>query len=319
MRIDWALSEFDIAARDTVALLNGKFLDIWRDSKNLTVQQNDFASVEAFKVAHLSAKPEFPSGAFDLAIVEITRSKEETRDLIARAAALAPFVLVDGQKTDGIESHYKAIRKLAEGVGSYTKAHGRLFWFETVDLSDWRASPKMVDGFETWPGFFSVGEVDRASKGLADVLPNSFSGSVADLGAGWGYLAPAVLKSPKLKQLDLVEAHHGALASAKRNVEDPRVNFIWGDATTFRGTYDAVVMNPPFHKSRADDPELGRKFIRAAGKIVARHGALWMVANKHLPYEGTLAENFGAIEELPAPNGFKIFKASRPLARNRIT
>jgi len=93
-----------------------------------------------------------PSGDFQVALVCITRSKEETRGLIAQAAALAPLVLVDGQKTDGIESHLKEIKKRTDVSVVVSKAHGKLFAFTGGDFEDWQTKPGHVDGFHTQPG-----------------------------------------------------------------------------------------------------------------------------------------------------------------------
>ena len=47
--------------------------------------------------------------------------------------------------------------------------------------------------------------------------------------------------------------------------------------------------------------------------MLAAHGKLWMVANRHLPYEAALREHFRNVEELPGDGGFKLFHATRPL------
>ncbi len=99
-------------------------------------------------------------------------------------------------------------------------------------------------------------------------------------------------------RLDLVEADHDALDCARRNLDDPRARFHWADATTWTPETrpDAVVTNPPFHVGRAADPSLGRAFIAAAARILAPSGSLWLVANRHLPYEATLTDHFARIE-----------------------
>ena len=45
---------------------------------------------------------------------------------------------------------------------------------------------------------------------------------IVDLGAGWGFLARAILARDGVRQLDLVEAEAAALDCARRNVTDPR-------------------------------------------------------------------------------------------------
>ena len=172
----------------------------------------------------------------------------------------------------------------------------------------------MVEGFQTLPGIFSADGPDRGSVLLAATLPAKLSGKVADLGAGWGYLAAEILKRPAVKRLDLVEAEADALDCARVNVTDPRARFHWADATTWRpdSLLDVVVMNPPFHVGRDADPALGAAFIRAARRMLAPNGSLWLVANRHLPYDAALTEHFLVHEDVAGNGGFRVIHATKP-------
>jgi 16S rRNA (guanine1207-N2)-methyltransferase len=252
------------------------------------------------------------------ALVCLPRSREAARALIARAAAeVAPggVIAVDGQKTDGIDTALKDLRGRVRLSESLSKAHGKLASFPAgPDLSDWLARPAMVDGFQTLPGIFSADGPDRGSVLLAAALPQKLGGKVADLGAGWGYLAAEILTRPGVKRLDLVEAEADALDCARVNVTDPRARFHWADATGWRpdSLLDAVVMNPPFHLGRDADPALGAAFIRAARRMLAPDGSLWLVANRHLPYDAVLTECFLHQEEVAGDGGFRVIHAARP-------
>jgi 16S rRNA (guanine1207-N2)-methyltransferase len=72
-------------------------------------------------------------------------------------------------------------------------------------------------------------------------------------------------------------------------------------------------MNPPFHAGRAADPGLGRAMIEAAARALSPQGQLWLVANRHLPYEAALAELFRQVEEIGGDGGFKLLRAGLPL------
>jgi 16S rRNA (guanine1207-N2)-methyltransferase len=177
---------------------------------------------------------------------------------------------------------------------------------------------KTPDGHVTAPGVFSADGPDKGSVLLAKTLPVSLSGCVADLGAGWGYLSGAILTHGGVTELDIVEASHAALTCAKANISDPRARFHWVDATTFEGgPYDVIVTNPPFHTSRAGDPSLGAAFIAAAGRLLKPRGQLWLVANRHLPYEKIIEETFAEVRTLGHDPGFKIFHAARPRRSRR--
>ena len=254
-------------------------------------------------------------------LVMCHRSKPATFDLIARAlsqTATGGIVAIEGAKTDGAESVLKSVRARFDGVETYSKAHGKLFWFtrpETLpDLSDWIAKPiTLDDGFTTYPGVFSSDGIDKGSALLAQHLPD-FKGPVADLGAGWGYLARKILASEGVTSVDLVEADHHALEAAKLNITDPRAAFHWGDVTYHVGSnYAAVVSNPPFHLGRKPAPELGQMFIRRAADMLMPKGQFWMVANRNLPYEQTLNERFGQVDTIAQTAGFKVICARRPM------
>ena len=261
-------------------------------------------------------------GAIAAAIVCLPRSKPQGRALVALACDAVDaggLVIVDGQKTDGIESMLRDLRGQGVQVSVLSKAHGKILWFKAQPMpGEWQArGPQPVEGgFVTAEGVFSADGIDPASRLLADSLPEKLGAHVVDLGAGWGYLSARLLSRDTIRSLDLVEADHAALDCARLNVTDPRAKFHWADATTWRpqAAVDAVVMNPPFHSGRAADPDLGRAFIAAAAAMLTPQGRLWMVANRHLPYEATLAQHFTEVVELTGDNRFKILAAARPLA-----
>ena len=64
----------------------------------------------------------------------------------------------------------------------------------------------------TVPGVFSADHVDPGSEALAAALPATLKGHVIDLGAGWGYLADAVLARDGVTTLVLVESDVASIA-----------------------------------------------------------------------------------------------------------
>ena len=258
-----------------------------------------------------------PEGRYSAAVVCVPRAKVEARALIAAACAVTDgAILIDGQKTDGIDSLLKELRKRGPVSAAISKAHGKCFWIEASDAyADWAVGPALTPGgFWTAPGVFSADGIDPASEMLAAALPEKLGRQVADLGAGWGFLSAHVLTRDTVEAVHLVEAHHMALECAKRNVTDPRAQYHWADATTWQppGKMDAVVMNPPFHTARAADPALGQAFVAAAARILSPGGTLWMVANRHLPYEGVLEAHFAKNTDLGGDARFKLTQAARP-------
>ena len=245
-------------------------------------------------------------------LVVVPRSKTLARALISDAIAAGGLVIVDGQKTEGIEGIYKDLRKTNTIMGVVAKGHGRLFWFEAGTSPAWDVSVKSPDGYKTVAGVFSESKIDSGSAQLVPHL-DALKGDTADLGAGWGYLSREILTHVGVTRLDMIEADKSALNCAVANTNDTRARPVWTDALTFSGgPYDTVVSNPPFHTTRTSEPDLGKGFIATAARIMKPRGALLMVANRHLPYEAELDAKFARVEELAGSGAFKIFRATRP-------
>ncbi len=294
----------------------------------------------------VAARP--PEGQeFAAVLVEITRSKDETKGLIAQALEMVGpggMVLVDGARTDGIDSVLRHCRAVLPIDDVLIKHHGRLFRMtrpaelpaEVRAWADALALRPNRDGFLTAPGMFSPDHIDAGSALLARHFDARLRGNVADLGAGWGWLAIQALKAGRIERIELFEAEDAALAAARANIDDPRARFFWADVTaatatavgpqqeqgndanrpadTPLATYDAVICNPPFHQGRAATPALGLEFIRRAHALLATDGALWLVANRQMPYESILRESFGEVTPLEENSAFKAILATRPIA-----
>ncbi len=265
------------------------------------------------------AVAEAVQGDFAAAIVFLPRAKALAFDLIAQACAALPEgapVIIDGAKSDGVESVLKACRGIFAVGDVVSKAHGKCFAFPAAPApGGWAAEFSEVDGFLTTAGVFSADGVDPGSALLAEHL-DGLKGRVCDLGAGWGFLARAALASDTVSEVALVEAERAALDCARRNVDDPRARFHWADATRFAdGPFDWVISNPPFHTPRKTDPALGQAFLLAAARLLGPKGRLRIVANRHLPYESVLTETFAETLVLADRGGYKVIEATRPRRR----
>ena len=272
-----------------------------------------------------------PAAACPLVLLLPPRQREEARALLAKAcAAVAPggTVAIAASNDEGGKTREAELKQLAGSVGTLSKFHCRVAWARPQALDaalagQWRAGdrPRTVSsaqvpggGFRSRPGVFAWDRVDAASRLLADMLPVDLQGRVADLGAGWGYLSMQVLaRCPKVTSLDLYEADARALALAGENLADASVPVSrhWHDvAAGVAERFDAIVCNPPFHAlGRGDRPDIGRAFIAAAAQALKPRGSLWLVANRHLPYEDALGSGFAATTTLKQEGGFKIVHA----------
>ncbi|MEO6103093.1 MAG: methyltransferase [Pseudoxanthomonas sp.] len=275
-----------------------------------------------------------PAGEFPLVLVLPPRQREEARALLAKAcAAVAPggVVVASVSNDEGAKSREADLKQLAGSVSVVSKHHCRVFWtapgakVDAALQAQWAggdvarriASPDVPDGgFQTRPGVFAWDRVDAASAMLALALPDDLRGRVADFGAGWGYLALQVLaRCPNVTSMDLYEADARALALADANLADATVpvHFHWQDVVAgIEERFDAIVCNPPFHAlGRGDRPDIGRAFIDAAAQALNPGGRLWLVANRHLPYEDALGTGFPQVRTLAQSGGFKVIEATK--------
>ena len=279
-----------------------------------TIYQTFAPSVTDLQSAGYNVVQSVPSD-FDVAVVLLPKAKALSRHLIAMAQKCmnGGLVIIDGQKDAGIDPILKELRKRTSLGGVVSKAHGKIAWLTGyIDLSDYLDHPKPLEGgFKTVAGVFSADSADPAAQLLLSVLPQ-LTGSVADLGAGWGYLTRKLSEMPT-RRVIAVEADHRAIEIARVNVPSDKVEFFWVDATTWRvnEAFDTVVMNPPFHNFSKANPGIGIDFIKTAFRLLKPHGDCYIVANRHLPYEQPLIELFQTVSEVTKDKRFKVLYASK--------
>ena len=301
-------------------------------AREWTCEQGFRPEADALQRAGVDGVPRMVDGAHARVLVLLPRQRDQARALLARGLAnlAADGVLVASlANNEGARSAESDLARLAGPVQSLSKNKCRVFWVArgtaSIDaslLQAWHAleAPRAVaDGrFLSRPGLFAWDRIDHASALLASCLPSDLRGRGADLGAGFGFLASEVLaRCPEVTTLDMYEAEYEALELARINLSKSAMasvpaslGFYWHDvATGLPGSYDFIVTNPPFHQGRADVPDLGRSFITAAANALVPGGRLWLVANRHLPYEAALASGFAKVRVVEVRDGFKVIEA----------
>lgn len=303
-----------------------------REASRWLCEQGFRPEADALQRAGIPSSPNLADGNHARVLVLLPRQREQSRGLLARGlASLGPdgVLVASLANNEGARSAEADLFRLAGNVQSLSKNKCRVFWASARGASidrdlqaSWlalNAARPIADGrFMSRPGLFAWDRIDDASALLAACLPADLRGRGADLGAGFGFLASEVLRRcPAVTSFDLYEADHGALELARQNLLRPdranpgaQLGFHWHDVSSgLPGRYDFIVTNPPFHQGRADLPELGRAFIDAAAQALAPAGRLWLVANRHLPYEAALAKGFAKVRVVEMRDGFKVMEA----------
>ncbi|WP_342453202.1 class I SAM-dependent methyltransferase [Jiella mangrovi] len=269
-----------------------------------------------------AALESLPDGSIDDLVIAAPAGSIERRFVLAhglRALSAGGTLTVSAAKDKGGQRLRAELEAFGCDVAERFKARQRICSVQRPEAPQGLAeaiaagAPVTLEdiGLRSQPGIFSWNRVDPGSALLVRHLPE-LAGRGADLGAGLGILSIAVLKSAAVTELTLVEIDRRAVEAAGANVTDPRAKFAWSDARETPLTeLDFVVSNPPFHAEGIEDRGLGKAFIAAAGRMLRRSGTLYLVANRHMPYEEGLRAAFRSVTTVADEAGYKIFEARK--------
>lgn len=170
--------------------------------------------------------------------------------------------------------------------------------------------------FETDSGVFSRTELDRGTEVLLDALPETVSGSVLDMGCGWGIIGVAVGKHWPDTQITMADINQRACDLSRKNAQANGVQATVMESDGYEKvlghTYDLILQNPPI---RAGKSVIYQMFADAAG-CLNENGELWLVIRKQqgapsaITFLKTLFEN---VETPEKKSGFWIIRCWNPL------
>ncbi len=295
----------------------------------LTFEQDDAEIYARLQARGLSVAPRVEAGEFDRAMIFLGKHSDFNKAMMGRAWRMVREggdILVEGNKTDGIDSLIRGLRGVGLTPEVEPKFHGKIAWFSREDarvgaIDAWAGNDapfKNQDGYIVCPGIFSPNQIDKGTAFLLEKLNMPLKGLVADFGGGYGAISREILaRNNEIEALDFYEISHLAYECAKANLKDERAHIHWLDVgEAAREYFNTIISNPPFHKGREGDPNIGLGFIDAAARSLRARGTFYLVANRHLPYETRLRARFGQVEIFAENNAYKIFKATRPQGKN---
>ncbi len=270
--------------------------------------------------AALEAAP--PGSLASITMAAVPSTLERRRDLALMLRALAPGApfSVLAPKDKGGARLRSELEAFGCSVAETVKRHHRICrgvrpeLLQGIDGAVGEGAPRLVPEIGLWsqPGLFSWNRIDAGTAVLLEALP-SLSGQGADLGCGVGMLAHGVLASAKVTGLHLVDFDRRAIEASRRNVDDARAAFHWLDVRREipAEALDFVVTNPPFHDGGSEDRSLGARFIEQAAAMLRSGGELWLVANRHMPYEQVLGKRYRQVVRHAEMRGFKVMSARK--------
>lgn len=164
--------------------------------------------------------------------------------------------------------------------------------------------------------------------------------SILDLGSGNGWLLTAAMRVTGAQRGVGVDISRAAVASAKETAEansvtvdivladaaadpvdaaadaanaaaDP-ANGTDADPASVTGTFDLVLLNPPFHHGTAIETDTAAGLMRTAAAHLATGGRVLTVFNSHLRYRDRLESIIGPSEQLARNAKFTVIESRRP-------
>jgi len=277
-----------------------------------------------------AAAPWPPLGPFATIAIRLPRSKPELAMTLAAAAGSSMpggLLLVYGAKDEGVGSAPGPMGELFREVGTVAVG-GRCRLLRgkrkeslpdsTPSLESWREVhpldyPGLPTQWVSYPGVFAQGQLDPGTRLLLGVLPVHEEGArILDSGCGSGIVgALALLRAPGAT-VHFLDVDSVALEAARENV--PRGTFLLKDGLPVgdEGAYDVILTNPPFHRGKAEDPEMVRELIFMTSGLLSRKGRLILVAQKRLPLEDAFRWAYREVSLRAEDSGFRVWEGKNP-------
>jgi len=276
--------------------------------------------------------PERVGGTFRQAVVHLQKGRAATEHGLKIAwdhLEIGGRLVLLGGNDLGIKSAVKRLGLNLEqrGVVVANRARARAVAFERTSARELKQPEAPIveveNGAQSFSlrgaiGVFSADRVDRGTMLLLRYLENcSPANRILDMGCGLGILGLTALKRWPSAEAVLADVDRRAVEAATHNANDlgvgERCRSVWWDAR-LEGPpstgCDLVLINPPFHTSKAVDFDPARAMFGGLDRALEAGGIALIVANRKLPYEADLGR-IGRVRQVLQIEGFKILEMQR--------
>ena len=237
-----------------------------RDRARIRARSCLLGGAGAFRVGR-AASARHPARSWSCRASRISRAS-----LVARALAHGGPVIVDGPEDrrrrfpaqGSARARRCGISRSPRRTANAPWSSGRRRRWPTGSCRTCRTG----SGWVTAPGGLFGRRAGPGSVALGRALPDALPGRVADLGAGWGYLAFQALERSGVAEIAPRGGRACALEAARANIRDDRAHFHWADAPAMGGA--GALRRGDLQPAL---PHLARGRSRARGRLHRRRGA----------------------------------------------
>lgn len=263
-------------------------------------------------------------------ILNLPRQKALLRMLLDYAASLLAengVLWLAGENKAGIKSADKILKTLFASVSKLDNARHctlyearspqHLHTFNPISYQEkWLLD---CDGRDlkvaSYPGVFAHGRLDGGTALLLDKLAGiEFSGDILDFGCGAGVIGACIAVHHDDVSLTFLDTSALALRACEETLAANQLegSVIASDGLTeVKLSYDMIISNPPIHAGVKTDNRLTVRLLESVQDHINPGGRLILVANRHLPYENWLSQNFQRVAELAENKHFKVIVAEK--------
>jgi 16S rRNA (guanine1207-N2)-methyltransferase len=254
--------------------------------------------------------------------------------LSAAVSVLRPdgTILLYGAKDEGIQPAMDLVAEVCSGTETIAVgARCRVLRGDGVragpraggSLEDWKAIltldySDLPPAWASYPGVFSHGRLDEGTRLLLDSLPPFPPGArILDYGCGTGVVGYVARARGGELLLEMLDVDAVALEAARENVPASRLHLLDGLPPKEHGPFDAILSNPPFHRGKAEDPQMIVSLIQRAPALLDPEGMLVFVAQRRLALVEALQKHFRDVDILAEDSTFRVWKGLKPRKERR--